>query len=67
MKHAEEITTDKEDWLWESRVLKVSAPRGLQNAVFFTIGNLFYLRGRKEHRALKLSQLQQDSDKHENV
>ena len=47
-------------------------PRGLQNAVFFTIGKLFCLHGGKEHRALKLSQLKQDSnvDKyiyHENV
>ena len=38
--------------------------------MFFTIGKLFCLRGGKEHRALKLSQLQRDSDKyvyHENV
>ena len=72
VKHAEVITTDEEDQLWESGVLNVTTPRGLQNAVFFTIGKLFCLRGGKEHRALKLSQLKRDSnvDKyiyHENV
>ena len=70
VKHAEVITTDEEDQLWESGVLNVTTPRGLQNAVFYTIGKLFCLRGGKEHRALKLSQLQRDSDKyvyHENV
>lgn len=41
--------------------MNVTTPRGLQNAVFFTIGKLFCL---KEDRALKLSQLQRDSDKY---
>ena len=63
MKHAEVISTD-EDQLWESGVLNVTTPRGLQNAVFFTIGNLFCLHCEKEHRALKLSQLKRDSDKY---
>ena len=56
------ITTDEEDQLWESGVLNVTTPRGLQNAVFFTIGKLFCLCGGKEHRALKLSQLKRDSN-----
>ena len=71
VKHTEVTTTDEEDQLWEaSGVLNVTTPRGLQNAVFFTIGKHFCLCGGREHRALKLSQLQRDSDKyvyHENV
>ncbi len=37
-------------------------PTGLQNAVFYAIGKTFCLRGGQEHRALKLSQLQHDSN-----
>ena len=52
VKHEEVIATDQ-DQLW-----------GLRNAVFYTIGKHFYLRGGREHGALKLSQLQRDSDKY---
>jgi len=56
--------------LWDAGVLNTHTPLGLQNAVFYAIGKTFCLRGGQEHRTLKLSQLQRDSDKyvyHENV
>ena len=64
VKHAEVITANEEDQLWESGVLNATTPRGLQNAVFYITGKLFCLRGGQKHRALKLFQLQQDSDKY---
>ena len=62
MKHTETISTEEENQLWESGVLDSNTPRGLQNAVFYTIGKVFCLRGGQEHRALKLSQLQRCAD-----
>ena len=56
-KHAEIISSDEERQLWESDVLNTTTPKGLQNAVFYTIGKTCCLRGGQEHRALKLSQL----------
>ena len=41
IKHSEIITTVEEDQLWESGILNVTIPRGLQSAMFFTIGKLF--------------------------
>ena len=63
-RHAETISSDEENQLWETGVLNTSTPKGLQNAVFYVIGKTFCLRGGQEHRVLKLSQLQRDSDKY---
>ena len=61
-RHAETISTEEENQLWETGVLDINTPKGLQNAVFYTIGKMFCLRGGQEHRALKLSQLQRCDD-----
>ena len=61
IKHAEIFTSDNEVKLWESGVVGLSTPTSLQNAVFYTIGKMFCLRGGQEHRSLKLSQLGQKS------
>ena len=53
-----------EEKLWSSGVLNVSTPRGLLNAVFYVNGKIFCLRGGKEHRDLKLSQLQRTAGKY---
>ena len=42
--------------LWVSGVVELPMPTSLQNAVFYTIGKMFFLRGGQEHRSLKLSQ-----------
>ena len=62
VKHTETISVEEENQLWERGVLDCKTPRGLQNAVFYTIGKMFCLRGGQEHRALKLSQLQRCAD-----
>ena len=63
-KHAERISANEENQLWESGVLNTPTPKGLQNAVFYAIGKIFCLRGGQEHRALRLSQLQRDGEKY---
>ena len=62
VKHAEIISKNDEQRLWESGLMGVSDPRALQNAVFYAVGKMFCLRGGVEHRALKLSQLQRKTD-----
>ena len=59
IKHAEVFSKDDELRLWDSGSLGVSNPKSLQNGVFYTVGKMLCLRGGVEHRALKLSQLQQ--------
>ena len=59
--HAEVISKQEENKLWESGVLGDSDPKSLQNAVFYTVGKMLCLRGGVEHRSLKLSQFQQKS------
>lgn len=56
VKHAEVITADEEMKLWESGIMGMDNPCSLQNAVFFTVGKVFCLRGGQEHRDLKISQ-----------
>ena len=58
VKHAEVITKDKENQLWDSGQLGVDTPRSLQNAVFYYNGKKFCLRGGEECRQLRISQLQ---------
>ena len=54
------ISKDEESTLWEKGVLGVlgiDTPECLLRAVFFYNGKTFCLRGGKEHRALKVSQI----------
>ena len=62
IQHAETISGEEEDKLWTSKVLDIATPRGLLNAVFYTIGKSFCLRGGQEHRSLKISQLKRMED-----
>ena len=55
--HAEVITVEEEDQLWDSGVCGLNNPVALQNAAFYVVGKMFCLRGGVEHRELKLSQL----------
>ena len=48
--------------LWEKGVLGVDTPESLLRAVFYYNGKNFCLRGGKEHRALKLSQIVRHHD-----
>ena len=41
MKHAEIISKNDKQRLWESGVMGVSDPRALQNAVFYAVGKMF--------------------------
>ena len=59
--HAEVISKQEENKLWESGVLGDSDPKSLQNAVFYMVGKMLCLRGGVEHRSLKLSQFQRKS------
>ena len=63
-RHADTVSSTEENQLWETGVLNSNTPKGLQNAVFYTIGKMFCRRGGQEHRALKLSQLKCDWDKY---
>ena len=56
-KHTEILTKEEEGRLWESGVLNSSTPMGLLRAVFFLNGKNFCLRGRDEHRNLRISQM----------
>ena len=57
VKHSSVISKDEESKLWEGGVLGVDSPRALLNAVFYYNGKGPCLRGGKEHRSLKLSQI----------
>ncbi len=56
-KYTEILNKDEENKLWESGVLGTSTTHALLRAVFFLNGKNFCLRGRSEHRNLRLSQL----------
>ena len=56
-RHAEVLTNEEEDQLWDSGTLSTESPSGLLRAVFFYNGLNFVLRGGQEHRNLKISQL----------
>ena len=58
VKHAEVITKDEENQLWDSGVIGIDSPRSLQNAVSYYNGKNFCLRGGEECRQLKISQIQ---------
>ena len=62
VKHATLISKEEENALWENGVLGEGTPTQLLNAVFYYNGKNLCLRGGKEHRALKLSQLVRAKD-----
>ena len=57
VKHAHVLTKEDEDKLWSSGILGTTSPKALQNAVFYTVGKVFSLRGGVEMRNLCTSQL----------
>ena len=57
VKHASLITKQEENLLWEKGILGTKSPLSLLRAVFFNNGKNFHLRGGKESRNLKISQL----------
>lgn len=57
VRHATVINKDEENMLWEKKVLGTATPLSLLRAVFYYNGKNFCLRGGKEHRGLKISQL----------
>ena len=48
-KHAEVITREEEEQLWDSGVMGIDNPHALANAVFFANGKDLCLRGGHEH------------------
>ena len=50
------ITLEKENELWERRILGSDSPISLQRTVYYMISKMFYIKGGLEHRALKPSQ-----------
>ena len=55
------MSSDEEDKLWETGVIGIDNPLALLRAVFFYNGKNFCLRGGKEQRELKFSQLKKES------
>ena len=55
--HAKALSKEDEQKRWQSGVMGTSTPRSLQNAAFFVVGTMFCLRGGKELRELKFSQV----------
>ena len=49
-KHTEIVTKEEENLLWSSGVLGTHTPKALLNAVFYSNGKNFCLRGGQEHR-----------------
>ena len=62
--HAEILTSEEEDKLWNEGVMSANTPIGLQNAAFFVVGKMFCLHGGQEHRGLQLSQLKRFDDRY---
>ena len=63
-KHAEVISVEEETQLWDSGVMDINTPTGLQNAAFFIVGKMFCLRGGQEYRDLQLSQIKRFEDRY---
>ena len=62
VKYAEVICKDEENRLGDSGIMSARSPSALLNAVFYSNGKNFCLRGGDEHRRLKLSQLERLRD-----
>ena len=57
VKHANVISMEDEDSMWEKGVIDTTSPWALIRAAFYTVGLHFSLRGGQEHRDFKVSQL----------
>ena len=55
------LSTNQEDILWSQGILSLDDPTGLLNAVFFYNRKNFCLRGRAEHRNLRISQFKRET------
>lgn len=62
VKHTNVITKEEENLLWEKGVLGIDTPESLLRSVFYYNGKCLCLRGGKEHRALKISQIVRHDD-----
>ena len=62
VKHTSVISKEEENKLWEEGVIGVDTPTSLLRAVFYYNGKSLCLRGGKEHRSLKLSQIVRHHD-----
>ena len=56
--HAEGISREEENALWDKGVTNVESPMGLLCAAFYYCRKCFCLRGRDKHRNLSLSKLE---------
>ena len=61
-KHTSVISKEEENHLWENGVLGVDTPEKLLRVVFYYNGKSLCLRGGKEHRTLKVSQIVRHDD-----
>ena len=55
-KSASVITVQDEDLFWESKIMSIDSPKGLQNLVFYYVGIHFCLRGVQEQHDLTVEQ-----------
>ena len=62
VKHASAISDEEENHIWQSGIVGDHSPTDLLRAVFYLNGINFSLRGGKEHRDLKRSQLTREVD-----
>ena len=63
VKHASAITDQEENHIWQSGIIGDHSPTAILIAVFYLNGIDFSLRGGKEHRDLKRSQLMREEDR----
>ena len=62
VKHAEGISFEEQQMLWNEGVIGCDSPSSLLNAVFYYNGKVLILRGGREHCLLKRSQFSFGSD-----
>lgn len=58
VKETPTISKEEENELWRAGILGLHCPKALFRATFFYVGKAFCLRGRDEHRSLKVSQFE---------
>ena len=63
VRHAAVFSYEEEESLWKAGTLGVESPKTLLNAIFYMNGKVLCLRGGCEHKSLKISQFNFDSDR----
>ena len=58
VKETPTISKEEENELWRIGILGLHCPKSLLRTTFFCVGKAFCLRGREEHRSLKVSQFE---------